>query len=217
MRRLKLVPALVVIVLLLQALSLAGASSITRPNERALRPDSFQAPGIADRKAQSVDPVSIVVLSSDHDLPDPLVASLKCKRTSFGQALAGEFDALLVSKEELSRLSKSNQGKEHVREWLSKGKVLLVMDASTRELRGSLHIEMPVMGVTTTRYFVGGVVQLPNGVFASGGVLLMKGQDYSLQEKTEDIRAYTAHLLSVRKKVISATMQSTGTCTSDDS
>ncbi len=208
MRRLKLVPVLVVIVLLLQALSLAGASSITRPNERALRPDSFQVPGVGDWKAKPVDPVSIVVLSSDHDFPTLLVASLKCQRTSFEQALAGEFDALLMSKRELSRLSKSNLGKEHIREWLSKGKVLLVMDASTREMRESLHIEMPVMGVTTTRYLVGAVVQLSNGVFASGGVLLLKGQDYSLQEKSQDIRAYTAYILSVKEKAGGATGQS---------
>ena len=204
----KWISVLLAVVLLLQVLSPLGTSAKTLPNRRALGLHSRQASGVTDQKAAPADAVSFVVLSSDYDLSAPLVTALKCKSASFEQAFAGKFDALLVSKERLFQLSKSSLGKEQVLEWLSQGKVLLVMNFPTGALKDTLHIDMPAMDVTTTQYLLSGVAQLSDGVFASGGVLLVKGQDYSLQEKAQDIRAYVSSLFPIKKKVASATRQS---------
>ncbi len=160
-----------------------------------------------NRTAPPIAPVSIFTLPSDNTLPDPLLKALRCKRTPFGEASSEKFDALLISKEKLLRLNKSGSGKRQILGWLSKGKILLVMDASTNDLKDILHLDMPTMNVTTTKYLVGGVARLPNGVFASGGVLLPEAKDYSFQQKAQDIQAYLSSLLSIEEKVHDATME----------
>ena len=203
----KWIPVLVVIVSLLQVFSLAGASAEALPNDRSLGLDVREPPLAAGRESNPGDAISIVVLPSDYRLPAPLVTGLKCKTVSLEKAITGDFDALLVSKEELSRLSRSNGGRRQIIEWLSGGRILLVMDSSTNELKDTLHIGMPTMDATTSKYLVSGVVQLSDGVFASGGVLLVKGRRYALQEEIQDIRAFTANLMAIEKKVTSSAMQ----------
>ncbi len=201
MKRRKWVPVLTAIILLLQVFSLAGASAEMSANKHVPGLDAPHA------STEPIDAVSIAVLSSDYRLPAPLVMDLRCKGVSFEKALKSDFDALLVSREELFRLSKSSAGRRYLVDWLSRGKVLLVMDSSTSVLKGALHIDMPTMDVTTSKYLVSGVVQLSDGVFASGGVLLVKGRRYALQEEIQDIRAFTANLMAIEKKVTSSAMQ----------
>ncbi len=201
----KWISVLLAVVLLFQVLSPIGALAKMLPSIRALRFHSRQAPNITDREAVPTDAVSIFVLPFDYDLPAPLMTALNCKSASFEQAFAGDFDVLLVSKEKLFQLNKSRLGKKQILKWLSQGKVLLVMNTSTGDLKDILHIDMPIMSVTTTQYLVSGVLKLSDSVFASGGVLLPKSQKRSVQKEARDIQAYVSSLVSIKKQVVRAT------------